>query len=163
MRVHLLVVVFINSVPFQSLCQTSLLHLLFLALWLSHHSPLMPRSHFHRLSLGSACAEWWRWLSEEAVLLSLSLPLCPCVCCLIKCNKRGLRRPTPTAHLCSEGHRPSPPPQLPALGECWKCRQAMPHHSNILMYPWNRWKTGKITLKITFYFESNLSWNWNWG
>lgn len=44
MRVHVLVVIFINPVPFQSLCQTSLFHLLFLALWLSHHSPLMPRS-----------------------------------------------------------------------------------------------------------------------
>lgn len=51
---------------------------------LTHCSLLMSHSFSHLF----LCCEWWCWLSEEAVLQSLSVPLCLYVCCLIKHNKR---------------------------------------------------------------------------
>lgn len=63
------------------------------------------------LSLTSLCVEWLCWLSEKAVPLSPSLPLCLCACCLIKCNKRDCdaRHPHPPPILCSYSHHPSSP------------------------------------------------------
>lgn len=112
----------------------------FCSLLFSTDSSLSINVTFSFLLFLSLCCEWLCWLSEKAVLLSPSLPLCLCVCCLIKMQQKGLWRPTPPTHLpffvptATTPHHPGPSatPHPRALGECWiwTCfRQAMFLHS----------------------------------